>query len=148
MTTHVHNRKARFHYDFLEEFEAGVQLFGHEVKAIKAGQASLNGAYVIIRGAEAFLVGATISPYQAANTPDSYDPERPRKLLLHRKELDKLDRESVQSRLTVVPIKWYSKDGKVKLSVVLARGKKKADKREALKERDTKRDIQRILKNQ
>ena len=148
MSTLIHNRKARFNFEFLEHFEAGVQLFGHEVKALKTGKASLDGAYVIIRGAEAFLVGATISPYQVANTPDNYDPERPRKLLLNRKELEKLDRESAQTRLTIVPIKWYNKSGKVKLDIALARGKKKVDKRETLKARDTKRDIQRILKEQ
>ena len=148
MPAYVQNRKAHFNFEFIEEFEAGAVLFGHEVKAIRAGQASLAGSYVLIRGGEAFLVGASISPYQVANTPKDYDPERPRKLLLSRKELAKLERESEQSRLTIVPISWYSKNGKVKLRVALARGKKKQDKRETLKERDTKRDLQRILKSQ
>lgn len=148
MPTYVQNRKARFNFEFLEELEAGVVLAGHEVKAIRTGKASLAGSYVVIRGDEAFLLGATISPYQVANTPKDYDPERTRKLLLSRKELTKLERESEQTRLTIVPIEWYSKGGKVKLKIALARGKKKQDKRETLKERDTKRDLQRILKSQ
>lgn len=148
MTTYVSNKKARFDFEFLEEFEAGAILAGHEVKAIRSGKAHLTGSYVLIRGGEAFLVGASISPYQVANTPRDYDPERVRKLLLHQKELNQLERESEQSRLTVVPLQWYSKNGKIKLKIALARGKKKQDKRETLKERDSKRDLQRILKNQ
>ena len=148
MTTYVSNKKARFDFEFLEEFEAGAILAGHEVKAIRTGKAHLTGSYVLIRGGEAFLVGASISPYQVANTPRDYDPERVRKLLLHQKELNQLERESEQSRLTVVPLQWYSKNGKIKLKIALARGKKKQDKRETLKERDSKRDLQRILKNQ
>lgn len=148
MTTYIQNKKASHNFTFLEKLDAGAVLYGHEVKAIRTGKASLNGAHVVVRGDEAFLVGATVSPYQAANTPDSYDPERPRKLLLHRKELEKLHRHSEQAGLTIVPIKWHNARGKVKLEIALARGKKKADKRETLKERDTKRDIQRILKSQ
>ena len=148
MTTYIQNKKAHFNFEFLKEFEAGAVLAGHEVKAIRTGKASLAGAYVVIRGEEAFLVGASISPYQAANTPKDYDSERPRKLLLSRKELTLLHRESEQAGLTIVPIKWYNKGGKIKLSLALARGKKKADKRETLKKRDAKRDIDRTLKMQ
>ena len=148
MSAYIQNKKARFNFEFLEEFEAGAVLFGHEVKSIRAGKGNLTGSYVVIRGGEAFLVGATISPYQVANTPNDYDPERARKLLLNQKQLHKLERESEQTRLTLVPVQWYNKNGKVKLKVALARGKKKQDKRETLKERDSKRDLQRILKNQ
>ena len=148
MTTYVQNKKVRFDFELLKEFEAGAALFGHEVKAIRAGQASLAGSYVVIRGGEAFLVGASISPYQAPNTPKDYDPERPRKLLLNKKELVELERGSEQSRLTIVPIKWFNKSRHIKLLVALARGKKKTDKRQSLKERDTKRDFDRILKSQ
>lgn len=148
MNTLVKNKKAGFNYQFIDNFEAGIQLFGHEVKAIRIGKASLEGAYIIIRGGEAFLVNATVSPYQVVNTPKNYDTERPRKLLLNRKELQKIERELKHIGLTLVPIKWYNKNGLIKLGVALARGKKKADKREAIKERDTKRDIQRMLKNQ
>lgn len=148
MNAYVQNKKVYFNFEFLEEFEAGVVLAGHEVKAIRAGKASLAGSYVVIRGGEAFLVGASISPYQVANTPKDYDSERTRKLLLNQKELTKLERESEQAGLTIVPIQWYNKKRKIKLKLALARGKKKQDKRETLKERDTKRDLLRILKNQ
>lgn len=148
MSVYIQNKKARFNFEFLEEFEAGVVLSGHEVKSIRVGKGNLTGSYVLIRGGEAFLVGATISPYQTANTPKEYDPERTRKLLLHQKELSKLERESEQVGLTIVPVQWYNKNGKVKLKIALARGKKKHDKRETIKARDSKRDLQRILKNQ
>jgi SsrA-binding protein len=148
MTTYIQNKKARHNFTLLEEFEAGVALYGHEVKAIRTGKGSLAGAHVVVRGGEAFLVGASISPYQVPNTPTSYDPERPRKLLLSQKQLRKLERESEQVGLTIVPIKWYNAGRFIKLAIALARGKKKVDKREALKARATKRDIDRLLKNQ
>lgn len=148
MTTYIQNKKARHNFTFLEEFEAGVALHGFEVKAIRSGKGSLAGAHVVVRGGEAFLVGASISPYQVPNTPANYDPERPRKLLLSQKQLQKLARESEQIGLTIVPIKWYNSGRHIKLAIALARGKKKADKRETLKARATKRDIDRILKNQ
>lgn len=148
MTTYIQNRKARFDYELREEFEAGAVLFGCEVKAIRAGKGKLEGAHVVVRGGEAFLVGAHVSPFQVANTPPDYDPERARKLLFSRKELAHLERESEQAGLTIVPIKWYNSARNVKLLVALARGKKKADKRESIKERDSKRAIDRILKSQ
>lgn len=148
MADYITNRKATFDYELLDRYEAGVLLSGQEVKAVRTGKASLNGAYVIIRGGEAFLVNASISPYQVANTPKGYDPERARKLLLSKKELAALERASEERGLTIVAIKWYNKKQYVKLEIALARGKKKADKRESIKERDTKRDIARILKSQ
>lgn len=148
MTTYVQNKKARFNFELLEEFEAGAVLTGHEVKAIRAGKAKLDGAYVIIRGGEAFLVGASISPFQVANTPKGYDPEAARKLLLSQKELAKLERESEHAGLTIVPLKWYNKSRYIKLALAIGRGKKKADKRETLKSRDAKREIDRTLKSQ
>lgn len=148
MTTYIQNRKARFDFEILETFEAGLVLFGHEVKAIRAGKGKLEGAHVIIRGGEAYLVGASVSPFQPLNTPKSYDPERPRKLLFSKKELAHLERQTETARLTAVPLKWYNAGRNIKLSVALARGKKKADKRETLKARDNKRDIDRIMKSQ
>lgn len=148
MTEFIRNKRATFDFEILETYEAGVVLFGHEVKALRAGKASLNGAYVVIRGGEAWLLGASISPYQVANTPKSYDPERTRKLLLKPKELAELEQKGEQQGLTIVAIKWYNSKRHIKLQIALARGKKKADKREKLKERDTKRDILRILKSQ
>ncbi len=148
MSDYIKNKKATFDFEILKTFEAGVVLHGHEVKSLRTGKGSLNGAYVIIRGGEAFLVGASISPYQVANTPKGYDPERPRKLLLSKKELTELEQKSEQQGLTITAIKWYNQKRTVKLQIGIARGKKKADKREKLKERDTKRNIERILKNQ
>jgi SsrA-binding protein len=144
----IENKKARLEYEFIEELEAGAELFGHEVKAIKKGMGSLEGARVAVRGGEAFLIGASISPYQVKNTPASYDLERSRRLLLNKKELIQLAEYESQKGLTIVPIKWYNTNRKVKLSIAVARRKKKYDKRATLKERDTKRDIDRTLKNQ
>ena len=147
MTDYIRNKKATFDFELLETFEAGVVLLGTEVKALRTGKASLNGAYVVIRGDEAWLLGASISPYQVANTPKNYDPERTRKLLLKPKELNELKQKGEQPGLTIIAIKCYNKKRHIKLQIALARGKKKADKREKLKERDSKRDILRILKN-
>jgi SsrA-binding protein len=148
MTDYIQNKKAHFDFEFLEQYEAGVVLHGYEVKAVRAHKANLNGAYVIIRGGEAFLVNATISPYQVANTPKNYDPERARKLLLTKKQLAELEQGSEKQGLTIVAIKWYNKNRKLKLQIALAHGKKKADKRETIKDRDNKREIDRILKSQ
>lgn len=143
----IKNRKATFNFEIQERMEAGIALHGFEVKSIKAGQGSLVGAYVIVRGSEAFLVEATIPPYQPANAPDSYDPERPRKLLLHKKEIDSLIGAEKQKGLTIVPISMYNKGGKIKVEIGIARGKKKHDKRETIKKRDIDRDIARELKD-
>jgi len=123
-------------------------LEGHEVKSVRHGRVKLDGSYVIIRGGEAFWVGGSISAYQMANTPKSYDPNRARKLLLSKKELVKLSRATEQERLTALPLSLYSKGRKIKVQVAIARGKKKADKRDSIKARDVKRDIDRTLKSQ
>lgn len=148
MSTYASNKRARFDFDILQVFEAGLVLLGTEVKSIRAGRAKLDGGHVIIRGGEAFLVGVGISAFQPINTVKGYDPERARKLLLSPKELTLLHRETEQSHLTAIPLSLYSKGGKIKLEVALARGKKKADKRESLKARDVKREIDRTLKSQ
>ena len=148
MADYIQNKKAYFDYEFLEQYEAGVVLHGYEVKAIRAGKASLNGAYVIIRGGEAFLVNASVTAFQVANTPKSYDPGRARKLLLSRKQLDELEVGSEKQGLTIVALKWYNNKRTIKLGIALARGKKQADKRQTLKDRDNKREIDRILKSQ
>ncbi len=142
----VSNKKVHFNFEILDTFEAGVSLLGTEVKSLKNGQGKLDGAYVLIRGGEAFLVNASIPPYQKANAPSDYDAERPRKLLLSKKELARLETEGRTSGLTIVPIKWYSLRGKIKLEIGLGRGKKKFDKRETIKKRDTERDLKRSLK--
>ncbi len=142
------NRKAHFNYEIQEKLEAGIELLGHEVKAIKTGHATLEGAHIIVRGNEAYLIGATITPYQPSNTPPNYDPERNRKLLLTKKELAELSAKESQKGLTIVPLSMYNKARKIKLEIAIVRGKKKFDKRESIKKRDSKRDIERTLKNQ
>ncbi len=157
MSNLVEHKKARLNYETLEEFEAGLELVGHEVKALRARHGRLEGAHIIVRptssraatsGNEAYIVGMSIPPYQVANTPGSYDPERTRRLLLTQKELATLADSEQQKGLTIVPLAVYSKGSKLKLRLAIARGRKKFDKRAALKERDTKRDMQRTLKNQ
>ena len=119
---------------------------GFEVKSIKAGRVSLQGAFIIIRGSEAFLTNTTIPPYQAANTPKDYDETRTRRLLLHKNEIDELTGKSQQKGLTLVPLRLYNKSGKIKLEFALVRGKKKYDKREKLRKEEAGRKIQRALK--
>ena len=142
----ISHKRATFDFEILETFEAGLSLLGTEVKSVRSGQGKLEGAYVIIRGKEAFLVGASIPAFQVKNVKASYDPERPRKLLLTRKELATLELKSEKQGLTIVPIKLYNKDSKLKLEIAIARGKKKQDKRQSIKERDTNRDIAREVK--
>ncbi|KKU51540.1 MAG: SsrA-binding protein [Candidatus Ryanbacteria bacterium RIFCSPHIGHO2_12_FULL_47_12b] len=140
------NKKAYFNYEILETYEAGIELFGFEVKSVRAGNVRLEGARVIIRGGEAFLVGATIPPYQPSNTPKDYEPDRTRRLLLHKKELSYLAGKEHERGLTLVPIRVYNKVRKIKLQFGVARGKKKFDKREVIKQRESKRKISRELK--
>lgn len=144
----IEHKTVHREYEMLETFEAGAELYGHEVKAIKNGMGSLEGARIIVRAGEAFLTGATISPYQEKNTPSSYDPERTRKLLLNKKEIGTLAEAEAQKGLTIVPKRWYNSNRKLKLEIAVARHKKKYDKRQTLKARDTKRQIERTLKNQ
>ena len=143
MTVYAHNKKATFDYEILEKFEAGIELKGHEVKAIKAGKVSLTGAYVKEFGGELFLLGALVSPYQPSNVPKDYKEQRDRKLLVTKKELNYLVGKLNEKGLTVVPIKLYNKGSKVKLEIGVARGKKKYDKREAIKKRDVERRLRR-----
>lgn len=144
----LEHKKARLDYETLEEFEAGLQLLGHEVKSLRARHGKLEGSHIIVRGGEAYIVGMSIPPYQAANTAKDYEPERTRKLLVHKKELIKLSAAEGQKGLTIVPLAVYNRGSKLKVRVAIARGRKVYDKRSVLKERDTKRDIQRTLKNQ
>ena len=144
----IENKKARFNYEILEEYEAGLELFGFEVKALRKGHGQLEGSRVIVRGGEGYLVGATIPPYQPHNTPKDYDPARTRRLLLTKKELGELGGYENKKGLTIVPLSVYIKNNRLKLSVGVARGKKKHDKRETLKKRDTDREIRRTLKTE
>lgn len=142
----VENKKISFDYVILEEMEAGLQLYGYEVKSLRAGHGSLKGARVVARGGEAYLVGATIPAFQPANAPKSYDPERTRKLLLSAKEIAHISSAEGENGLTIVPLKVYNKGRNLKLLLAIARGKKKEDKRQSIKDRDEKRRIQRTLK--
>jgi SsrA-binding protein len=142
----IQNKKVRLNYEITETFEAGMELFGFEVKSLRGKLGSLEGSHIIIRGNEAFLVGATIPPYQPANTPESYEPDRNRKLLLSKKEIAQLAGLEKQRGLTIVPISVYNKGSKIKIEIGVGKGKKKYDKREDIKKRDTERDLKRSLK--
>jgi SsrA-binding protein len=142
----VQNRKVYFNYEILEKFQAGIELFGHEVKTLKNKQGSLEGSHVTIRGREAYLIGANIPPYQPQNTPADYDMNRNRRLLLTKKEIAELSNVENKAGLTIVPISVYNDKRKVKVEIATVRGKKKFDKRETIKKRETDREICRTLK--
>jgi SsrA-binding protein len=144
----VEHKKARLEYEILEQFEAGIELLGSEVKSLRMKHGKLEGAHVIVRGGEAYIVGMNIPPYQPANMGPDYDPARSRKLLLTKKELLHLAEQESQKGLTIVPLSVYNKGRKLKIGIGIARGRKKYDKRAVLKKRDTDRDIRRTLKNQ
>ena len=148
MPTLIQNKKVHFDYEILEQFDAGIELFGFEVKSLRNKRGSLEGAHITIRGSEAYLIGAEIPPFQPANTPKDYNPRRNRKLLLVKKEIKELAGKENQKGLTLVPISLYTKGRNIKLSFGIARGKKKYDKRETIKKRDTERDVARELKQQ
>ena len=148
MASLIENKKVRFDYEILETFEAGIELLGNEVKSIRNKQASLEGSFVGIRGGEAFLIHAHIPPYQAKNTAKQYDPDRTRRLLLTKKELNQLVGEESKKGLTIVPLSMYNKGRVLKLQFGIARKKKKFDKRDSIKKRETDREIQRAMKNE
>ena len=147
MPTLAENRKALFDYEILEKYEAGIALYGFEAKSVMRGSAQLKGAFVLIRGGEAHIINAVIPPYQAKNTPAWYEPDRPRKLLLHKKEIFALSGATSQKGLTLIPISLYTVKRKIKLGFALARSKKKFEKRELIKKREFQKDRARILKN-
>lgn len=139
------NRRATFDYQLLEKFEAGIALTGPEVKSIKAGHMSLIGSFVRLIRSEAWLINAQVNPYPFADNRD-YDSRRSRKLLLHKNELLKLAQQTKEKNLTIVPVSCYTKGQIIKLEIALARGKKKQDKREAIKKRDLQREIETQLR--
>jgi SsrA-binding protein len=139
------NRRARHEYHLLERFEAGIALTGTEIKSLREGQVTLQRAFAELRDGEAYLVGAHISEYAQANL-QNHDPDRDRKLLLHRREIDSLLGKTRERGLTLVATRMYFKDGRVKVEVALARGKEARDKRRDLAERDAQRQIDRALK--
>jgi SsrA-binding protein len=141
------NKKAYFDYEVLEKFEAGLALLGQEVKSLRTRHVNLAGSYVVLRNQELFWIGANISPYQPKNSPANYNPERDRKLLLRKEEIKALLGRTKEKGLTLIPLKVYTKNAKIKLEFGLARGKRKADKREAIKKRDIQQDIERELQS-
>jgi SsrA-binding protein len=147
MSVLVDYKKARFNYEILETYEAGIELLGFEVKSLKAGKGSLEGAHVIVRGGEAFVVNMLVSPYQEKNTPKGYEPRRNRRLLLTRKEIAELATQEDSRGLTVVPISVYNKGPLVKVSVAVVRGKKQFDKRASVMKRETDREARRVMKD-
>ena len=146
MPTLATNPRAKYDYHILETFEAGMVLAGHEVKAIKTGHLSLKGSYVTIKDEEAWLINAQIPPYQPKNTPADYQPDRTRKLLLNKREIKSLIGQSKRKGLTLVPLRVYTKKGKIKLAFALGLGKRQADKREKIIKREVKRKIDRALR--
>jgi SsrA-binding protein len=141
------NRKAYHDYQIEEELEAGIALTGTEIKSIRAGRVNLRDAYARIDNGELWLIGSHVSPYQQAGSYFNHEPERPRKLLVHRQELDCL-REKIQAKgYTLVPLRMALRKGKAKVDIGLGRGKKLYDKRDAIAERDARRDVDRALRN-
>jgi len=140
------NRKAKFEYDVLETYEAGIALTGQEVKSIKAGKANLTGSFVTVKPNGASILNAQIPPYQPKNAPSDYKLSRTRRLLLHKKELRYLLGKSKEGNLTIIPLSLYNKKRHIKVLIGLARHRKKHDKREIIKKRDTEREVRRILK--
>jgi SsrA-binding protein len=136
------NRKANFEYFLLEHFEAGIALQGSEIKSIRAGQISLAEAYVQVDGREAWLIGAHIAPYDPASR-YNHDPIRPRRLLLHRREIKGLWDAVRQKGVTIVPVRVYLKEGRAKVDIAIGKGKKLYDKRHEIAKRDLERDIDR-----
>lgn len=142
----IENKKAHLRYAILETIQAGLELSGSEAKSLRKKQGSLDGSRVIVRGGEAFLVGMHIPPYQPTNTAAGYEPDRTRRLLLSKAEIQELAAAEARKGLTVVPIEVYNSGRYLKVRVAIVRGKGKSDKREDLKLKDAKRDMDRALK--
>jgi len=145
MARYADNSKALFDYEVLERFTAGIELLGLEVKSVRVGSISLRGAFVSVRGNEAYLLGTLIPAYQPKNAPKEYDALRARKLLLTKSELEKLKNAEGTKGLTIIPLSVYNKGRFLKLDIAIARGKKKFDKRQTIKKRDIERDLKRTL---
>jgi SsrA-binding protein len=140
------NRKARFEYQFHDTYEAGLVLMGSEIKSIRAGRVSLQEGFVLFEEGEAWLVNIHIAQYDPASQ-QNHEPKRKRKLLLHRREIDRLRSRTLEKGYTVVPTRLYLKDGRAKVEIALARGKKQYDKRQTIAKRDSKRQMERAIKD-
>lgn len=141
------NKRARFDYEILTTYEAGLVLTGQEVKSVRAGQAKLAGAFVTFHGTDAMLTNAHITKYQQAGPLPDYDPDHSRKLLLAKREIDSLRGKSTEAGLTIIPLSLYTKGRHIKVEIGVAKGKKTYDKRETIKKRDVQREIKRTLKS-
>lgn len=142
------NKKAHFNYEILEKIEAGIVLTGMETKSVKTGKANLAGSFAIIRDNKVFLVNCSIAPYQPKNINFIYDSDKTRKLLLNKKEIEYLRGKIKQRNLTLIPLRMYNKHGLIKIELGLAKGKKKFDKRESIKKKEIKRNIDRAKRGQ
>jgi SsrA-binding protein len=142
------NRRARFDYDIIDTVETGIVLQGSEVKSLRLGQVRLTDAYARVLDNSVWLDGVHIPPYQFAHGIGAHDPDRSRKLLLHAKEIQRLGSEVARERLSMVPLSLYFKDGRVKVELGIGRGRRRVDKRDALAERDSKREIERAMGRQ
>ncbi len=143
----ANNKKARFEYSILEKIETGIQLLGTEVKSLREGKCSIAEGYVTEDNGELFLKNVNITPYKHGNI-NNHEPLRKRKLLLHKKEIKKVIRNIKESGITVIPLKFYFKSSLIKVEIGICKGKKLFDKRETIKERDTKKTIEREMKKQ
>jgi SsrA-binding protein len=139
----VDNRKARYDYEILEKFEAGIDLLGPEVKSVRAGQISLNEAFVHVRDDQVYLINAHIHPYQ--NSLETISPTRPRRLLLHKDQIISLAGKTASTGLTLIPLALYNKGNIFKVEIALAKGRKSWDKREAIKKREQQRETEKII---
>jgi len=146
MAALIENKKARLRFEVLETYTAGLELAGFEVKSVRAKLGSLDGSRVIVRGGEAFIVGMTLPPFQIANAPKSYDPEKPRRLLLKRAEIAELLDAETKKGLTIVPLELYNAGRYLKARVAIVRGKGKADRREDLKRLEAKKEADRAMR--
>ncbi len=146
MNEPIENRRARADYNILETYEAGIELKGYEVKSIKNGKMTLAGSYARVASNGVWLLNSNIAPYQENNTPQDYEPTRTRRLFLKQEEIESLRGKMESDRLTLLPLKVYVKHGLIKVELGLGQGLKKYDKREKIKNRETKREINRRLK--
>lgn len=146
MKIYAENKKVYYNYEILEKFEAGLVLIGTEVKSIKSGRVNIQGSYIIIKDQEAYLIGAKIPAYQPKNAPADYNSERNRKLLLKKSEIKYLLGKSQTKGLTLIPLKIFDKNAKIKMEFAIGKGKKKWDKREKIRKKDIEREISRQLR--
>lgn len=146
MIIYAENKRVYSEFEILKTYQAGISLKGFEVKAIKNGKISIRGSFGKIKDNEFFLIGAIISPYQAKNTPKDYDPQRTRKLLLQKKEIRELIGKIKERGLTLIPLKVYDKNGKIKIEIALAKALKKFEKKEIIRKKEEKRKLERVLK--